>query len=68
MDNQVAAVLIADKASELRAIFEKIGKTRELSLAITKLDECVMWAQRHFIDNTTIRANELQSQEIGHHG
>ena len=38
---------IKDKGLELHALVESIGKSRELSLAATKVEEAVMWAVKH---------------------
>jgi hypothetical protein len=38
---------IKDKGLELHALIESIGKSRELSLALTKTEEAVMWAVKH---------------------
>lgn len=35
---------IKDAASALDALFEQINPSREISLAMTKLEEAVMWA------------------------
>lgn len=36
--------LVKDTASTLHDIFKTLNPTREISLAITKLEEAVMWA------------------------
>ena len=38
---------LKDKGLELHALIESIGKSRELSLALTKTEEAVMWAVKH---------------------
>lgn len=38
---------LKDKGLELHALIESIGKSRELSLALTKVEEAVMWAVKH---------------------
>lgn len=38
---------IKDKGLELHSLIESIGKSRELSLALTKTEEAVMWAVKH---------------------
>jgi hypothetical protein len=38
---------VKDKGLELHALIESIGKSRELSLALTKVEESVMWAVKH---------------------
>ena len=38
---------IKDKGLELYQLVESIGKSRELSLALTKTEEAVMWAVKH---------------------
>lgn len=38
---------IKDKGLELHGLIESIGKSRELSLALTKTEEAVMWAVKH---------------------
>lgn len=39
--------LLKDKGLELHVLIESIGKSRELSLALTKTEEAVMWAVKH---------------------
>ena len=43
---------LKDKGLELHQLIESIGKSRELSLAATKTEEAVMWA------NASISRNE----------
>ena len=38
---------IKDKGLELHGLIDSIGKSRELSLALTKTEEAVMWAVKH---------------------
>jgi len=38
---------IKDKGLELHSLIDGIGKSRELSLALTKTEEAVMWAVKH---------------------
>ena len=38
---------IKDKGLELYLLIESVGKSRELSLALTKTEEAVMWAVKH---------------------
>ena len=38
---------IKDKGLELHTLIESVGKSRELSLALTKTEEAVMWAVKH---------------------
>lgn len=38
---------IKDKGLELHSLIESIGKSRELSIALTKTEEAVMWAVKH---------------------
>jgi len=38
---------IKDKGLELYDLVNGIGKSRELSLALTKTEEAVMWAVKH---------------------
>lgn len=38
---------IKDKGRELHELIDGIGKSRELSLALTKTEEAVMWAVKH---------------------
>jgi hypothetical protein len=38
---------IKDKGLELHTLISGIGKSRELSLALTKTEEAVMWAVKH---------------------
>jgi hypothetical protein len=38
---------IKDKGLELYELIESIGNSRELSLALTKTEEAVMWAVKH---------------------
>lgn len=40
-----------------RAYIETMGKSRELSLALTKLDEAEMWALKHLNAQEGIHAN-----------
>lgn len=39
--------LIKDEGLELYALINSIGKSRELSIALTKTEEAVMWAVKH---------------------
>ncbi len=38
---------IKDKGLEFHALVSGIGKSREISLALTKIEEAVMWAVKH---------------------
>jgi hypothetical protein len=38
---------LKDKGLELHTLIASIGKSRELSLALTKTEEAVMWAVKH---------------------
>lgn len=40
-------VEVKDKGLELLQLIEKIGGSRELSIAKTKTEEAVMWAVKH---------------------
>jgi hypothetical protein len=39
--------IIKDKGLEFHNFLQAIGKSRELSLAATKIEEAVMWAVKH---------------------
>jgi hypothetical protein len=43
-EEQDAVALIKRKAGELLDVMQATGEGRELALAVTKLEECVMWA------------------------
>lgn len=36
--------LVKERSQDLQLIIDSIGRSRETALAITKLEECVMWA------------------------
>jgi len=38
---------IKDKGLELHTLIASVGQSRELSLALTKTEEAVMWAVKH---------------------
>jgi hypothetical protein len=38
---------IKDKGLEFHELISGIGKSREISLALTKIEEAVMWAVKH---------------------
>jgi hypothetical protein len=38
---------IKDKGLELHSLLSGIGKSREISLALTKVEEAVMWGVKH---------------------
>ena len=38
---------VKDKGLELHALIESMGKARELSIALTKTEEAVMWAVKY---------------------
>ena len=38
---------IKDKGLEFHELVSGIGKSREISLALTKIEEAVMWAVKH---------------------
>jgi hypothetical protein len=46
-DEKAAMVDLKDKGAAFIAACEALGKSRELSLAITKIEEAVMWAVKH---------------------
>ena len=46
-DEKAQMQTIKDKGLELHALIESVGKSRELSLALTKTEEAVMWAVKH---------------------
>lgn len=39
--------LLKEKSLELMNLIKQLGSSRELSLAVTKAEECVMWATKH---------------------
>lgn len=46
-EEKAAMQNIKDKGLELLTLIEGLGKSRELSLALTKTEEAVMWAVKH---------------------
>lgn len=46
-DEKAVMQAIKDKGLELHDLMERIGNSRELSLAKTKTEEAVMWAVKH---------------------
>ena len=44
---KISMQALKDKGLELHALIENIGKSRELSIALTKTEEAVMWAVKH---------------------
>ena len=38
---------IKDKGAELHALISSAGQSREVSLALTRVEEAVMWAVKH---------------------
>lgn len=47
-DTEKAAMLkVKDDGAELIAYLDRLGQSRELSIAKTKVEEAVMWAVKH---------------------
>ena len=47
-DAEKAAMLkVKDDGAELIAYLDRLGQSRELSIAKTKIEEAVMWAVKH---------------------
>jgi hypothetical protein len=46
-DEKAIMLKIKDDALALHTYFESLGKSRELSVAKTKIEEAVMWAIKH---------------------
>lgn len=46
-DEKAMMLSLKDKGSELLALIESCGASRELSIAKTKTEEAVMWAVKH---------------------
>jgi hypothetical protein len=47
-DVEKASMLaVKDKGAELGDLIDRLGKSRELSIALTRLEEAVMWAVKH---------------------
>lgn len=46
-DEKKAMQDIKDKGLEMHQLFEKLGTSRELSVAKTKIEEAVMWGVKH---------------------
>ena len=47
-DSEKAAMLkVKDDGAELIAYLERLGNSRELSIAKTKIEEAVMWTVKH---------------------
>lgn len=46
-DVKTAMTTVKDKGLELFQFIDSLGKTRELSVAKTKVEEAVMWAVKH---------------------
>ena len=54
-------VYIYDMDGDLNSVLEditKLGNSRELSLAKTKLEECVFWIAQHFKNNVVANEEE----------
>ena len=45
--DKVNMIAIKDKGLEFHSLVSGFGKSRELSLALTKIEEAVMWAVKH---------------------
>lgn len=45
-EEQTVATVIKGAASDLDGLLKCVPDSREKSLSITKLEECVMWAQK----------------------
>jgi hypothetical protein len=48
---------VKDKAEELLLLLENV-KSREMSLAITNLEQCTMWATKAIVLNDEMQNNE----------
>lgn len=47
-ESEKAAMLkVKDEGAELIAYLDRLGQSRELSIAKTKIEEAVMWAVKH---------------------
>lgn len=46
-EEKVAMLKIKDDALALHSYIASLGKSREISLALTKIEEGVMWAVKH---------------------
>jgi hypothetical protein len=46
-EEQAQMQALKDKGLELHELIESIGKSRELSLALTNAEQAVMWAVKH---------------------
>lgn len=46
-EEKAMMLAVKDKGAELHALIVGIGASRELSLALTKVEEAVMWAVKH---------------------
>ncbi|MCB1537338.1 MAG: hypothetical protein KDJ44_22175 [Rhodoblastus sp.] len=46
-EEKEAVVALKDKGAEFIALCQSRGASRELSIAITKIEEAVMWAVKH---------------------
>ena len=42
---ETALIFLKRSAKEVRTCLEKLPKTRETALALTKLDECMLWVK-----------------------
>lgn len=49
--------MIENKGAELHVLFEKIGTSREMSIAKTKIEEAVMWAREHLTNTPHLVGN-----------
>lgn len=46
-EEKAAMQIVKDRGLHLHDIFSKLGNSREMSIAKTKLEEAVMWAVKH---------------------
>lgn len=50
--DQMELEAVQNLARTFRTYVESMGKSRELSVALTKIDEAEMWAVKHIDTNT----------------
>lgn len=52
MEQEMQLKELCDLGDDFVALCNKIGKTRDLSLAITNMEQAVHWATAHFLRQT----------------
>lgn len=59
-NSQSTVAAVKDKAKELYDMLKTLPQCREISLALTKLEECSMWATKGIVQTEKAKRDDIE--------